>query len=278
MRLASTAAAMFLFAAPAFATGWFEELDCKYTATRRAETSAAGITRIVIRAESGSLEVNGTQGATQILATGTACTSDEDFLPRITATLRKVGSELHIDADIPEKTVIFGFFSARLDLNITVPAGIAVTVEDESGSIRVANTGATRIEDGSGSIEVRNVRGPLTIRDQSGSIDVDLVIGDVEIEDDSGELTVRNVTGNVEIEDDSGAITVVAITGSVRVREDDSGSIDIRNVRRDVTIGEDTSGSVEVSDVGGNFTLGRKGSGHVSHERVSGRVTLPAGD
>jgi hypothetical protein len=277
MRLASLAAASVLLAVPAFGT-WPDDSECKYGAPRKVSTPSAGITRVVIHADAGSLAVDGTAGATQIVASGTACTSDQEFLPRMTLTLRKAGSELHIDAAIPEKTVLFGFFSARIDFGVVLPPGLPVVIDDDSGSIRVSNTGATTIDDDSGSIEVRNVRGALKIEDDSGSIDVDGVVGDVKIEDDSGEITVRNVTGNVEISDDSGAITVAKIEGSLRIRDDDSGGITAQNVRRDVTIDEDGSGMVDVADVGGNFTVGRKGSGHISHERVAGKVSVPEED
>ena len=130
MRLAAIAAvsslALALVTAPVMAGGLFDGDDCKYTAKRRASTPAAGITKVVIHAESGSLDVDGTAGAAQIVADGTACTSDDDFLPRMTLSLRKSGSELHIDANIPEKTVVFGFFSARLDFAVTLPAGLPV--------------------------------------------------------------------------------------------------------------------------------------------------------
>lgn len=277
MKLATIAAVAALVTVPVLA-GPFDDDDCAYTSKRRAATPAAGITKVVIHAESGSLEVTGTSGASQILADGTACTSDDDFLSRMTLTLRKVGSELHIDAEIPDKTVLFGFFTARLDFAVTLPAGLPVEIEDGSGWMKVSNTGATDIDDGSGSLEVRNVRGPLTIHDGSGSLEIDTVIGDVKIEDNSGELTVRNVNGSVEIEDDSGAISVARVEGSLRIRDDGSGSINVQNVRRDVTIDDDGSGGIEVADVGGNFTVGRKGSGGIDYERVSGRVSVPSRD
>jgi len=277
MRLASIAAVTALVALPVLAAPW-DDNDCRHSEKRRAATPSAGITKVVIHAESGSLDVTGTSSAAQIVADGTACSSDEDFLPRMSLTLRKVGSELHIDADIPDKSVIFGFFSARLDFAVTLPAGLPVEIEDGSGWLKVANTGATEIEDGSGSVEVRNVRGPLTIHDGSGSVQIDTVTGDVRVEDESGELTVRNVTGSVEIEDGSGSISVARVEGSLRIRDDGSGSISVQNVRRDVTIDEDGSGGVEVADVGGNFTVGRKGSGHIDYERVGGRVSVPSRD
>ena len=275
MRLAAIAAVAALVTVPVLADGLFDDDDCKYTSKRHAATPAAGITKVVIHGESGSLDVTGTPGTTQIVANGTACTSEEDFLPRMTLTLRKSGSELHIDANIPEKTLVFGFFSARLDFAVTMPAGLPVEIDDGSGSLKVANTGSTSIEDGSGSIDVRNVRGSLSINDGSGSIEVDTVVGAVKIEDNSGELSVRNVTGSVEIEDGSGAISIARVEGSVHIRDDGSGSITVQNIRRDVTIDDDGSGSIEVADVGGNFTVGRKGSGGIDYERVSGRVSIP---
>jgi hypothetical protein len=279
MRIAAIAAATVLLSAgSAFAGGLFDDSDCRYTAPRKGASPASGVSRVVIHADSGWLKVDGTPGATQIVASGTACTSDEDFLNRITLTMRRSGSDLHITADIPDKTVIFGFFSARLDLGVTLPAGMTVVIDDDSGWMKVANTGTTTIDDDSGSIEVANVRGDLTIHDDSGSIEINGVTGNVMVEDDSGELTVKNVGGNVEIEDDSGAITVATVQGSLRVREDDSGSILVQNVKRDVTIDDDGSGSVDVADVGGNFTVGHKTSGSIDYVRVAGKVRVPEKD
>lgn len=276
MRYAAIAAVSLLVCIPALASPW-DDNDCEYTAPRRVVTPSSGITRVIIHAESGSLRVDGTAGATQIVAAGTACTSEEDFLPRMNLSLRKAGSDLHVEASIPEKTVVFGFFSARLDFTVTLPAGLQVVIEDGSGSIEVSNTGATTIDDGSGSIDVRNVRGALKINDGSGSIQADNISGNVDIEDDSGEIVVRNVTGAVEIDDGSGAITVDRAE-SLRIRDDGSGAILVQNVRRDVIIDEDGSGAIDVADIGGNFTVGRKGSGGIDYDRVSGKVSVPSRD
>lgn len=279
MRHASiTAVAMVLSAGSAFAgNGLFD--DCSHTAARRATTTASGVSRVVIHTDSGWLKVDGTPGATQIVASGTACTSDEDFLQRITLTMKKSGSDLHITAEMPEQRISFGFFSARLDLGITLPAGLPVVINDDSGWIKVSNLGTTTIDDDSGAIEVRNVRGNLTIHDDSGAIDIDGVTGNVTVEDDSGELIVKNVSGNVEIEDDSGSISVARIEGSLRIREDDSGSISVQNVKRDVVIDDDGSGSIDVADIGGNFTVGQKNSGgSIDYARVAGRVRIPERD
>jgi hypothetical protein len=277
MRFAAITASV-LLTGSALAGGLFDDNDCRHQAPRKVAAPAAGVSRVIIHADSGSLKVDGTPGATQIVAAGQACTSDDDFLDRMTLTTRRSGSDLYITADIPDKTVIFGWFSARLDFTVTLPAGLPVVIDDDSGWMKVADTGPLTIDDDSGAIEVRNVRGNLTIHDDSGGIEVDGVSGNVEIEDDSGEISVKNVTGSVEIEDDSGAITVARVDGSLRIREDDSGSITVQNVKRDVVIDDDGSGSIEVADVGGNFTVGHKSSGGIDYARVAGRVRIPERD
>ena len=276
MRHTAIAAAVTLLAAGSALADWDD--DCKYTAPRNLTTPSAGVTKVVIHAESGSLQVDGTPGVTEIVASGIACTSDDDFIDRMTLRSRRSGSELHISAEIPEKTILFGFFQARLDFAVTLPAGLPVAIDDDSGWIKVSNVGATTINDDSGSIELRNVQGALVIHDDSGSVDIDTVAGNVKIEDDSGEVIVKNVKGTVTIDDDSGAITVARVEGAVHIREDDSGSITVQNVRGDVTIDEDGSGGIEVADIGGNFTVGRKTSGGIDHVRVTGRVRVPTMD
>lgn len=258
--------------------GIFDDEDCRHTAARKVASAAAGVSRVVIHAEAGSLTVAGTPGVTQVVAGGTACTSDGDLIERMTLSMRRTGSDLHVTAQIPDKAVFFGFFEAKLDFAVSVPTGLAVVIDDESGWIKASGLGPTVIEDDSGSIELRNVRGNVSIDDASGSIDVDSVIGNVRIDDDSGEIVVRNVNGDVVIEDDSGSITVDRVEKSVRIAEDDSGSISVRNVKGDVLIDDDASGSVDVSDVGGRFSVARKSSGSVDYARVAGKVSVPRED
>jgi len=235
--------------------GWFE--GCDYKAARRVATPASGITKIVVEARAGTLGVNGRAGVGEILASGTACSSEEDFVSRINLRMQRSGSELHVEAVIPERHFEFVPFEARLDFEVIVPAGIPVVVHDSSGPMTIANVGAATIDDSSGELEIRGVRGNLTVHDSSGAVDIDDVSGDVTIEDGSGSIVIARVGGTVHVEDDG------------------SGAIDISNVKRDVTIDEDGSGGVRVADVGGNFTVRRKGSGHVSYARVTGRVAVP---
>lgn len=266
-----------LVAGSAMGDGFFRD-DCRHPEARNASTPATGITKVIIHAEAGALRVEGTEGARAFNVTGTACTSDEDLLERITLSLRKVGSELHIEANVPENRGMFGTSSASLDFTVTMPVGLPVVIDDESGSIEVSNSGSLVIDDDSGSIEVRGVRGNVLIDDDSGSISIDNVNGDVKIEDDSGSIDIRLVSGSVELEDDSGSISVADVRGSLHIRNDDSGSIAAQKIQRDVIIDRDGSGSIDVADIGGDFTVRRKTSGGIDHVRVAGKVDVPRRD
>ena len=233
--------------------GWFGN-DCDYTAPRSASAPVAGATRIVIIARAGELRVTGARGVSEVRASGKACTSDRDMLSKMTLTATRSGSEVRIEANIPESDFWDG--NRTLDFEVTVPSDIPLRIDDTSGEMTVENVGPSDIHDSSGSLHVRNVT------------------GDLSIDDSSGEITVEHVSGHVNIVDSSGSIDVDD-AGSVDIPEDGSGSVDIRHVRRDVVIGSKGSGAVSVSDVGGDFTVRHKGSGSIDYERVAGRVDIP---
>jgi DUF4097 and DUF4098 domain-containing protein YvlB len=213
---------------------------CRHTAPHRLTAATAGATAIVVIGHAGSLRVTGA-AVSAVEAKGTACASDEDFLKQMRIEARRDGSEVKIEAIIPEHKGFF-FDQASLDLEITVPENIPVRVVDGSGEVEIEKVAALDITDGAGSVNISDVRGDVKLRDGSGSVEVE------------------------------------RIGGSVTVTEDGSGSLDIRGVSGDVTIQNDGSGSIDVGDVRGNFTVLRDGSGGVEYSRVSGTVRIPSKD
>ena len=108
--------------------------------------------------------------------------------------------------------------SPVIHLNVRMPAGLNLDVED-----------------GSGSLKVMDVTGDINIDDGSGSITMDRVGGNVEIEDGSGSITVTEVGADLSINDGSGSIKAMSVGGSVTV-DDGSGSINVRDVEEDLII------------------------------------------
>jgi len=236
---------------------WFGT-DCPKQAERSAAQPAAGVTKVVIVGRAGFLHIEGHPGAGEVKANGTACASMDEQLAGVLLKGSRSGSEVRIEAVMPNQEGSWFSSSPKLDFTVSLPAGVAVDVVDSSGELTISNVGDAKVEDSSGSIDIRKVAGNLSVRDSSGEIDIEDVSGDVRIPDDG-----------------SGSIHIERVGGSVTIDEDGSGSIEVRDVKRNVTIGTDGSGSIEVADVGGDFNVGSKGSGSVDYERVRGRVAVP---
>jgi len=212
-----------------------------YEEVRDLELDASGVSEFFVDAGAGSMTVIGDSGATSITVTATIQVEkgDEDkareiIAKRLTLTLDRDGDSAILQSFF--KSGIWGGTNASVKLEIVMPAGIPLRVDDGSGSIVIEDIGAdVKIDDGSGSLKVYNV-------------------GAVDIDDGSGSIVVENASGDVLIIDGSGSITISKVGGSVTI-EDGSGSINVRDVEKDLTVAEDGSGGVSVADVRGDVVL-----------------------
>jgi hypothetical protein len=238
-------------AGPAFAD------DCEHSRVIDLTSAADGVDLAVIMAGAGALLVEGGTG-TEVVVAGRACASDANRLANMNVNVARRGERLEIETDIPEISgwSWSGGRYAYIDLEVRVPAGMDVEVDDGSGSLVVRNVANLHLEDGSGNITVTGVRGNLSIDDNSGNIEIDDVAGEVWLNDGSGNITVRN-------------------TGTVVVDDDGSGNIDVSGVKGSVTVHEDGSGSIRVTAVDGDFTVRSDGSGGIRHADIGGTVNIP---
>ena len=245
--------------------------DCRFSGV--IELAAPATSELQVDAGAGSLTVRGAEGATEFRATATLCASDERRLEGLGATLR--GGRL--DTTYPSRRS--GLFSwagnryARIDLEVEVPAGTNLRVEDGSGVVRISGVGDVDLEDGAGAIHIEDV-GSLAIDDGSGDIRIAGVAGDVRLDDNSGSLAVEAVGGDVVIEDGSGLLRVSDVSGSVTVT-DGSGSIRIEAVGGSVRLDDIGSGIVTVRDVDGDLVAKDGPRNRIRHSDVRGTVDLP---
>ena len=240
-------------AAPARAGLW--DWDCDQRAPREATVNAAGARQVRVIARAGELKIHGRDGASAVAVHGTACASSEERLADVKLVAERRGDVVYIEAAIPDDDWFGG--ARGLDLDIEVPASMALDVDDGSGSAEVRNVGSLTIEDGSGDLIIDGVHGAVRVDDGSGSLDVSNVAGEVRITDGSGEIVVRDA-------------------GSVLIDEDGSGGVRLTSVRGNVVVRDDGSGSISVRDVAGDFTVEDDGSGGIDHHEVRGRVKIPS--
>ena len=145
-----------------------------YTEDRNLELPAEGIESLEIDAGAGSLQITGAENARSIrvLATIKVDGTDDDAKQRIASDLR-LALERKRDTAVLES-----FFdnsgwrrngNASIDLQVEIPRGLALEIDDGSGSMHVeAVGGKVLIDDGSGSISVVQA-GEVVVDDGSGS-------------------------------------------------------------------------------------------------------------
>lgn len=208
-----------------------------YTTVRELKLDAKGIENLEIDAGAGGMDVRGIGGldALEVIATIIVPESAEDeAMTRMEKQMR-----LSLDRSGDRARLVSHFEQgasgwepgARIDLEIRMPSGIAVEIEDGSGSIDLVDLGGdVAITDGSGSITVQGV-GRLSIDDGSGSIDVASADGDVSIVDGSGSIRIRSVAGSVTIDDGSGSINVNDVEQDLIILDDGSGGFSYADVR-----------------------------------------------
>ncbi len=211
-----------------------------YTETRDLELSTSGVDILEIDAGAGSILVNGVTDSNNITVKAIIRVDDDDddaielIEKRLVLKLEKKRSKAVLEAYFEDSGWQFSD-SAAVDIEVSIPQGLAIFVDDGSGPMQIDNVHSdVRIDDGSGSIEI------------SGA-------ASVSVDDGSGSLRIKDVTGDVEVEDGSGDIKIQAVGGTVTI-DDGSGGIDVRDVELDLDIVDDGSGSVRIADVRGAVT------------------------
>ena len=244
---------------------------------------------LTVLSGAGSLEIKGSNTATNISVDATIYTADIDDEYELTLEQNNKQAKLVAKNKSNNGISFYSGQSPSINLVVTVPNNLNldiddgsgdilieamqsnIDVKDGSGSLSINGAKNLNIDDGSGSIQIKNVTGNLALTDGSGSIDIHNVSGNAAIEDGSGEMHVANVTGSLTVEDGSGDITIKNINGAVTV-DDNSGDMVIEHIGSSVTI-EDGSGDIRVNYAKA-LTITEAGSGDVSIDNISGPVKL----
>ena len=198
---------------------------CKYEKPIDFTIDSRAVEELRLQVGAGSLDVYGDSSVDTITVSATACANSRDQLEQMDITQRVRNGYIELRTQIPDVRGSWfwnwGNYSATIDIEITLPASMALDVEDSSGAIYIDGVSELNLTDSSGGIWVSNVLGDVTIEDSSGSMDISSIGGNVRIEDGSGDITVSGVDASVIIEDDgSGSIWIEQVGADVEVRDD----------------------------------------------------------
>lgn len=230
---------------------------CSYEKTISFTVPIDAVQRLSIRAETGALAVQALQGQQggqeEVRVEARVCSARKATLDYMDVVHALNGDVLSVQTVIPEIESAFWInHHPYIDLDVSVPTGLAVTIKDGSGDMQVSGTGALQIDDGSGGIVINNIVGDVHIEDGSGEITVEQVEGTVDIEDGSGAIDVSHVMKGVIVDDGSGELRIAQVGGTVSII-DGSGSIDVMDVEQAVTILEEGSGRIEYRNITGDI-------------------------
>lgn len=221
---------------------------------------------LVANVGAGQLTINGVKGQKEIRVTANIYYHENT--PYI-LTLKKYGNIAKLNASFEQHKNMHP--SPYIDLTLSIPAHLALDVNDGSGAIKITNMEANiQLNDGSGNIQIVGGH-QLDIQDGSGSIIIKNNSGNTRITDGSGMMTIRNSAGDLMIDDGSGDIKLQHIAGNISIT-DGSGDININTAQGKVTL-DDGSGDIHVYDAQG-LTILTSGSGEVNFDKIQGPINL----
>ena len=242
------------------AAGSAQAWDCKFEKDIDVTLDLAGSAQLSVLAAAGDLAMTGQAGTNDARVRGKVCVSEEEWLDEA-GVVTEGGPDASIAVTLPDSDSGWSFMGNRyayVDLDITVPAGLALDIRDSSGDVEVRGTGQVALQDSSGDITISDVGGSAVLKDSSGDIKLWRIDGDVTVRQDS-----------------SGDIVGHEIQGSVLIEHDSSGDIRFEQVRDDFVVERDSSGDIVAEGVGRDFRVLQDGSGEVRHAGVSGEVEVP---
>ncbi len=243
------------------------------------QLNASDISKLDANTTSGNIQIIGYDNQQEIQVEASVLTTEAE---NYQLTLEKSGDTamLVADSDTSSGVQWYRNNSPRIDLTITMPSQLALTLDDSSGDIAIKNIkGFIKLDDGSGNITLEDIQGAeiddgsgnihitnvqqLVIDDGSGDITIKGLIDTLELEDGSGNIDVTGGT-NIKIEDESGDLTLRGFSGNADII-DGSGSLIVeggRNIKID-----DESGNIRVRHAQGDVII-VDGSGNTDIEAV----------
>ncbi len=155
------------------------------------------------------------------------------------------GSFLKIWVESPHNN--WGF--TRGQLNLRVPDGIEVVVDNSSGDVYASDlTGRNiRLEASSGDIEANDIGNDLLLETSSGDIELTGLNGNLRSKSSSGDQRLRKVKGDIDGRSSSGRISLDDIVGDI-VAETSSGGIELDGFKGGLKL-ESTSGSLNGDEI-----------------------------
>jgi DUF4097 and DUF4098 domain-containing protein YvlB len=135
-----------------------------------------------------------------------------------------------------------------LNLGITVPAGLGISVSDSFGALDASGLhGTVTLSDNSGDLTGSRLTGNVRLADTFGTLSASGLAGSLRLNNNSGDIRAAGLTGDTRLQDSFGTISVTGLAAAAVVARNSSGDISLTFTK--------APRQVTVTDSFGNITL-----------------------
>ena len=135
-----------------------------------------------------------------------------------------------------------------LDLGISAPAGLPVSVSDSFGELDASGLdGTVTLSENTGDLTASRLTGNVHLSDGFGALTASGLAGSIRLDNNSGDIQAAGVVGNTRIQDSFGAVSVTGLAAADVVASNNSGDISLTFTK--------VPQQVNVTDSFGNITL-----------------------
>lgn len=218
--LSNTALILALVLAPTPAeAAWRDEV--MRTEQRTVSVPSGGAVHIDHR--SGNVKVHGHQRNDLLVAATFRVSANnkanaEAFLRGMRLEVTTTGTTVSVRVNTPPSNGVNTDVGFAVDLEVSVPERIRLSVENRFGDTAVTGVKAPlTVSSGNGKVSVADIEAAATLKNRFGAVDVSRVTGDLDIQNSNGEIAARDVRGGATITTVFGGVTLERITGAVSV-------------------------------------------------------------
>ena len=138
--------------------------------------------------------------------------------------------------------------TCRLELGVTVPAGLPVSVSEAFGELGAQGLhGTIALSDNSGDLTASHLTGDVRLANSLGTLTASRLAGSIQLDNNSGDIQAAGLTGNTRLQDSFGTISVTGLDAADVVASNNSGDISLTFTK--------VPRQVNVTDSFGNITL-----------------------
>ena len=118
--------------------------------------------------------------------------------------------------------------TCRLELRVTVPAGLPVSVSEAFGELGAQGLqGTIALSDNSGDLTASRLTGDVRLANSFGTLTASRLAGRIQLDNNSGDIQAAGLTGNTRLQDSFGTISVTGLDAADVVARNNSGDISL---------------------------------------------------